>query len=206
MEEIEERLKNNKQKIIDLFLKNVKGVNIILNSNNNHCGNEGYWLETKMNIKHNNKNKPDLYGYEMKKNSVKISFGDFSASEYLFSSKKSYIKEYNKWTNDINITKNDYIKYFGKKNEKKNNRYSWSGSCVPTYNNWNYSGQNLLFNENNDLCIYYQFDKDERITKYQLPSFLQTTEKIVIAIWKKSKLENHINNKFNKKGFFICKK
>jgi hypothetical protein len=159
-----------------------------------------------MNIKHNNKNKPDLYGYEMKKNSVKISFGDFSASEYLFSSKKSYIKEYNKWTNDINITKNDYIKYFGKKNEKKNNRYSWSGSCVPTYNNWNYSGQNLLFNENNDLCIYYQFDKDERITKYQLPSFLQTTEKIVIAIWKKSKLENHINNKFNKKGFFICKK
>ena len=29
---------------------------------------------------------------------------------------------------------------------------------------------------------------------------------IIIAIWKKSKLETCINNKYNKKGFFICKK
>jgi len=167
----------DKQKIIDLFLKNIKGIDIILESNN-HCGKEGYWLETKMGVKHNDKNNPDLYGYEMKKNSSKISFGDFSASEYLFSSKKSYIKEYNKWIDDIKITKNDYIKYFGTKNEKKNNRYSWSGSCVPTYNNWNHRGQNMIFNENNDLCIYYLFDKDQKTTKNELPYFLKTNKKI----------------------------
>lgn len=77
---------NDKQNIINLFFKNVKGIDVILESNN-HCGREGHWLEKKMDIKHNNKNEPDLYGYEMKKNSSKISFGDFSASEYIFSSK-----------------------------------------------------------------------------------------------------------------------
>jgi hypothetical protein len=183
----------------------VKGVEIILKSNN-HDGKEGHWLEKKMGIKCNKRNEPDLYGYEMKKESSKISFGDFSASEYLFSLKKLYIKEYNEWCDDISITKNNYIRYFGTQNEKKNNRYSWSGSCVPTYDNWNYCGQNILFNENNDLCIYYLFDKDERTTKDKLPSFLKTNKKILIAIWKKDKLEGHINNKFNKKGFFIVKK
>lgn len=40
----------NKQKIIDLFYLNVKGVEIDLsNINNKHCGKEGHWLETKMN-------------------------------------------------------------------------------------------------------------------------------------------------------------
>ena len=41
-----------------------------------------------MEISHNSNNEPDILGYEMKKNSSKITFGDFSASEYLFSKKK----------------------------------------------------------------------------------------------------------------------
>jgi hypothetical protein len=31
-------------------------------------------------------------------------------------------------------------------------------------------------------------------------------DNIVIALWRRPKLTQHINNKFNKKGFFICKK
>ena len=58
----------DKQEIITLFNNNVKGCEISLEGQNiNHDGKEGYWLETKMGIKHNKKNEPDINGYEMKK-------------------------------------------------------------------------------------------------------------------------------------------
>lgn len=66
--------------IIKLFNTNVKDKKIEI-IGKKHCGSEGHWLETQMGIKHNSKNLPDLFGYEMKKNSKKITFGDFSASE-----------------------------------------------------------------------------------------------------------------------------
>ena len=78
----------DKQDIITLFNNNVKGVEIILEGKNaKHCGKEGHWLETKMGIKQNAKNEPDINGYEMKKSSSKTTLGDFSASEYAFSGK-----------------------------------------------------------------------------------------------------------------------
>ena len=59
----------DKQHIIKLFITYVKGVKICLEGKNiNHCGKEGHWLETKMGIKYNAKNEPDINGYEMKKN------------------------------------------------------------------------------------------------------------------------------------------
>lgn len=162
----------------------------------------GYWLEKQMNIIHNDKNEPDIFGYEMKKNSSKITFGDFSASEYLFSKKKYDIEQINNWKKDVNkITRDEFIKYFG---TLKNNRYSWSGSCVPRYNCWNSCGEMLYFNNNLDLCISYSFEKDTREDKHSYPEFIK--DNIIIAIWKKDKLEQHINKKFNKNGFFICKK
>jgi hypothetical protein len=191
----------NKQLIINKFMINVKG-KLFLNKNSLHCGSEGHWLETQMGIIHNSKNEPDILGYEMKKNSSKITIGDFSASEYLFSKKKENI---NKWNNgEINITRTDFIKYFGTSKLSKNSRYSWSGACVPTYGNWNTSGQMMIFNDKLDLCIYYSFEKDTRQSRYTYPIFIQ--KDIIIAIWLKSKLEKCINNKFNDKGFFICKK
>ena len=44
-----------------------------------------------------------------------------------------------------------------------------------------------------------------RSRKNNFPLFLQN-ENIVIALWKSDKMINHINNKYNQKGFFICKK
>ena len=56
-------------------------------------------------------------GYEIKKSSSKISFGDFSASEYLFSNKRENIERINEWKKEeYKITRDDFIKYFGKKN------------------------------------------------------------------------------------------
>ena len=69
---------NDKQHIITLFNNHVKGVEICLEGKNiNHSGKEGHWLETKMGIKNNAKNEPDINGYEMKKFSSKTTLGDF---------------------------------------------------------------------------------------------------------------------------------
>jgi len=185
---------NDKQKIIDLFNKNIKNKDINLNDYNiKHNGKEGYWLEKNMNIKHNSNNIPDIYGYEMKKGSSKITFGDFTASEYLFTNKK------------YDISRDNFIKYFGNFNKNKN-RYSWSGSCIPQYNIWNENGQILKINDNNDICIFYSYSKDKRINKnIHIPINIQI-DNLLIVIWYKDKIKNHINNKFNNKGFFICKK
>ena len=198
----------DKQQIITLFNNNVKGIEIILdNQHINHCGKEGHWLETKMGIKHNSKNEPDINGYEMKKFSNKTTLGDFSASEYAFSkkNKRTNINILNNWTDKIKFTRSDFIKTFGNLNPNKNNRYAWSGSCVPKYNDWNFNGQILEINKNNDVIIYYSFSKDTRSEKINFPTFLQN-DNIVIALWKTEKLKSHIDKKFNNKGFFMCKK
>ena len=204
---IKNKLENkleNKEKIIELFNTNVKGKKI--KKNKSHYGSEGYWLEEKMGLKPNCKNKPDIFGYEMKKDSRKITFGDYSASEYLFSNKKPIIECVNCWKeNEIHISRDNFIRYFGAPNKLKNNRYSWSGTCVPKYGYWNSFGQIMYFNNQLDLCISYSFEKDSREIKNTFPKFLHTNN-LLIVIWKCCKLKDHINNKFNKKGFFICKK
>ena len=90
-------------------------------------------------------------------------------------------------------------------NKLKDNRYSWSGKCVPKYNIWNHCGQILTINERNDIIIYYSYTIDKREYKVSFPDFLKK-DNIVIALWKQEKLSQNINNKFNKKGFFICRK
>ena len=77
----------NREKIVKLFIDNVKGnIADTSSSNQNHDGKSGHWLEKKMGITHNADNKPDLFGYEMKNETTsgKISFGDWSADEYIF--------------------------------------------------------------------------------------------------------------------------
>jgi hypothetical protein len=196
----------DKQYIITLFNKNVKGVDIC-SEGKNHCGEEGHWLEKKMGIKHNAKNEPDINGYEMKKSSRKITLGDFSASEYVFSekNKRNRINTLNNWTDEIKLSRSDFIRTFGNPNPNKNNRHSWSGKCVPTYNNWNSNGQTLTINEHDDIIIYYSYSKDTRCIKVDFPLFLQN-DNIAIAVWTYAKMKPHIDKKFNNKGFFICKK
>lgn len=172
-----------------------------------HDGKEGHWLETKMGITHNNRNEADINGYEMKKCSKKITLGDFSATEYLFSKNRHLIDKINNWENleTGKIDRSEFIKIFGNPNPAKNNRHSWSGKCVPKYNTWNSNGQILTITEKNNIIILYSFSKDTRSIKTKNPIFLQK-DNVVIAFWRASKLTQHIDNKFNKKGFFICTK
>jgi hypothetical protein len=198
-------LSQDKKEILERFNRNVRGVEICLEGNAKHCGKEGHWLETKMGLVHNSKNEPDLNGYEMKKHSNKTTLGDFSASEYLFSKNRPNINALNNWTDAFSVSRPNFIKTFGNPNAAKNNRYSWSGKCVPTYNYWNANGQTLGVTDNHDLCVYYSFLHDTRPEKETFPAFLQGGS-VVIALWKAEKMRAHIDNKFNQKGFFMCKK
>lgn len=194
--------------IINLFNNNVKGKEPCGEGmNEKHCGKEGYWLETQMNIIHNSKNEPDICGYEMKKSSNKISLGDYSANEYAFSgkNKRNHINSVNNWTDEIRIKRYEFIMYFGNPNLNKNNRYSWSGTSFPKYGDWNENGQTLVISPENDILIYYSFSKDSRDTKSSFPEYLQKDD-VLIAVWKNDKMNQNINSKFNKKGFFMCKK
>jgi MvaI/BcnI restriction endonuclease family len=201
----EEEIKEKIRRRFDEFVKNRTIDTSSLNQFSD--GKEGYWLETQMGVKHNSKNGPDIRGFEMKKDSKKITFGDFSASEYLFSQNQPIIEEYNCWANgEGHITRKEFIKYFGNPNYKKHGRLSWSGKCVPKYGEYNECGQGLFISEENDIFILYDYEKDEREhNKDKNYEFLKGEPKI-IAVWTSDKMRNHINNKYNSKGFFICVK
>lgn len=194
---------SDKVKIIQLFNNNIKNKSYSP-VNKNHCGSEGYWLEQQFGIKNNNNNAPDIYGYELKKESKTISFGDYSASEYLFSKHKPFINIYCKLYGyePINVTRSDFMKYFGSYNYDKE-RYSWSGSCIPKFFKWNNYGQTFVVNNNDDLMIIYNSKYDKMHN--DIPDIF-VNKYIVLAIWKKEKLSENINKKFNQKGFIICKK
>lgn len=102
------------------------------------------------------------------------------------------------------MTRDEFIKYFGNPNKKKHNRCSWSGKCVPIFGEYNECGQILKVDKNNNICIFYKYNKDKR-THSKEYEFLKTG-KILIVVWLKNKMERHINKKFNSNGFFICKK
>ena len=195
-----------KLRIISMFRENVKGKKVDTNTQNTkHCGKEGHWLEQQMGIQHNSRNEPDIDGYEMKKESSKTTLGDFSATEYAFSKNRTTINEMNHWTTDVSMTRSAFIRYFGNPNCQKNNRYSWSGSCVPRFGSWNSCGQILSVTAHDDIVIQYSFDKDTRETKHSIPEIFRSNT-IVIAFWKADILKRRIETKFNQKGFFICKK
>lgn len=150
-------------------------------------------------ISRNNKNEPDILGYELKISSTKITLGDFSACEYLYEKLKSKNKKI-----EPKCTRSEFITYFGTHKENKN-RYSWSGSCVPKVNNYNDCGQILVI-ENDDICIYYSYEKDKRSHKENFPDFLKTEDKMLIALWYKEKMKKNIENKFNVNGVVIAQK
>lgn len=205
-----------KEKLILKFNENVKGKKPDLSGKNiRHDGREGHWLERQFGITANCDNLADIYGYELKDQTTsgKTTFGDWSANRYIFSSGEySYL-----FIGNTNFEKrNHFLKIFGKPNEAKNGRYSWSGSPCPKINNYNFFGQKLIINKTQDIEAIYNFDKDQRSDKYTIiPIELQKKE-IVIAKWfglsspsssRTDKcIKEKLEDKFNDNGWFTCKK
>lgn len=117
--------KHGISEIIDKFNINVKNVPILFDEsvvNLKHSGKEGLWLERKLGLTPNCFNQPDINGFEIKNTIMDskkpISFGDYSASEYLFSKHNSYIMQYNQnncfSVDDVNTcTRSDFLRIFG---------------------------------------------------------------------------------------------
>ena len=200
----------NKEKIIELFYKNVKGKKSDTSANNQkHDGKDGHWLETQMGIKHNGDNEPDLFGYEMKNQTTsgKITFGDWQANEYIFIHGRGKTPVRNDTNRDYNLSRDDFFKFFGKPNDKKNGRLSWSGIPCPTYfNQTSEYGQLLTMDDEENIVILYNYVEDKRINKNEIiPNYLRV-KNIVIAKWYKESLKLKLERKFNQKGWFTCTK
>ncbi len=183
-----------KRRIVELFYKEVKGkIPDTSGANIAHDGKGGHWLETRMKIVHNRKNEPDLWGFEMKNyTSIKTTFGDWSASYYIFKDKK------------YNITRDQFIMIFGTPNPKKNNRYSWSGKPTPKINSYSSCGQILEIDDNNNILAIYSFKKDCRTDKAKIVPKEMQKDNLVIAKWDVEMMKKKVERKFNKLGWFKC--
>jgi len=200
---------NNKQSIIDKFNKNVKGkAPNTTSSNQAHDGKEGHWLEKQMGISHNSDNAPDLFGYEMKNQTTsgKITFGDWSADEYIFLHGRGK-KKVNSVNANYQISRSDFFKIFAQPNSQKNGRLSWSGTPCPTYfGDTTTFGQHLTMDSNGDIIITYNFSLDKRNNKSSLVPKNMQIDNLVIAKWKSETLKRKLEDKFNQNGWFTCTK
>lgn len=194
-----------KKKLIKLFLAKVymRSPNTEM-SNINHDGAAGDWLHLQFGQKKDSANEADFWGYECKNDtSSKTTWGDWTANYYIFE--------------DLNakIDRSEFLRIFGTPNIKKNNRYSWSGREVPTYDGHVTSfGQSMHVDKDNNISIHYNFEKDARNNKANIvPKHLQITD-LLLTKWigykcnnvsRKTSLEEKVNKKFNQKGFFKCK-
>jgi len=185
---------DDKNRIIELFNKNVRNKSAITStSNEKHDGKKGHWLEDAMGVKKNSSNTPDLFGYEMKNNTTnKTTFGDWSADHYIFSGRQKL------------ITRDQFLMIFGKPNSEKGNRYSWSGEPCPNIHRFNNFGQKLQIDEQYNVIAIYNFNEDKRVNKKEIvPSSLQMNS-LILAKWSHIKLRKNLETKFNQKGWFKC--
>jgi len=197
-------MEKEKKTIIDTFLNNVAGKKFdhsACNYNARHDGAEGHWLETLMGLSHNASNAPDLLGYEMKKGTKsKTTFGDWSPDIALWKERKPY-EEIHRLDRD-----SEFLKFFGKPNEKKRGRPSWSGEPAPKINHYNSFGQILDVDNEQNIRALYSYSKDSRANKSTLLPVFFHKEELVLAIWEKESLKGKLERKFNQKGWFKCYK
>lgn len=197
------------KEIIQAYLKNVHGkIPDTSSSNQKHEGREGHWLESQMNVKFNADNAPDLLGYEMKSNTQsKTSFGDWSASYYIYKDESFFPELSEKKGRErfavIRKNKSQFLKMFGR---AVNGRYSWSGTPCPkrVTDETNGFGQKLIITNDNSLVIAYSFSKDKRDNKSDLVPKKFQKENLTIAKWDAAWIKEKVESKFNQKGWFKC--
>ena len=205
---ISNKQKDIKEKIIRKFRENVVGLCPPKN-NTKHDGMLGHWLEKKLGKKPDSDNNADFWGYECKNHSKsKTTWGDWSANYYIFEDK------------NFNLNKDEFIKIFGKFNKEKN-RYSWSGSHVPSKCGYiTPFGQSLKIDINKDISIHYNYNRDMRGYKSSLIPDNLKKEDLLLLKWVgleknnsleknsskklKDSLEAKVEKKFNQYGWFKC--
>jgi len=178
------------KRIISLFRSNVRGKSQPTKGNQ-HDGFVGNWLEEQFGVPKNNRNEPDIDGYELKKDSNPISFGDWSADYYIFKGTKAQ------------CTRLDFLMNFGRYDEEKDH-YSWSGEYVPKYGEWNKAGQRLHIDNQGNIFAIYNWRQDHRANKEQVVQSQFRNGTLVLACWKADSLRTKVERKFNVNGWFTC--
>jgi hypothetical protein len=205
----------NKRLIIDNFRQNVKGRSAdVTGINQRHDGRYGHWLEQQFGILANGTNVADYLGYEIKNEttSSKTTFGDWSANRYIFKN-GLFVRSFNGSTQ--RERQDDFCRIFGKRNELREGRYSWSGTPVPKIYGYNTFGQILVIEDNLDITARYSFSQDLRPDKHSIVPVNMQREDLVIAQWfgimspstnRADKcLKYKLEDKFNDRGWFTCK-
>lgn len=190
---------DTRKKIVETFMKNVYGRKAdTTGADPKHSGKEGHWLEKQMGVQPNASNEPDLMGYEMKnQTNNKITLGSWDPNYWAFRNP------------EYGITRDDFLKIFGKANPEKNNRMSWSGSPVPKINGTNSFGMKTVIHDDDSVSFFYSFSSDKREDKQsKVPANLRV-ENLEICRWNtsgKKSLRDKVENKFNQNGWFMCVK
>lgn len=189
-------LERIKKIIVRQFYAQVKGKRPDTSaSNKKHSGKEGHWLEKQMGIKHNASNAPDLHGFEMKNQTrSKTTFGDWSADYYIFKDKA------------YEMTRDDFLRIFGMPNPEKKGRFSWSGKPCPKVGAHNICGQIMMVDSKNNILAVYDYSKDGRPDKAKIVPKVMQKKNLVLAKWEAGILSQKLERKFNKLGWFQCKK
>ena len=190
-----------KQEILRKFRQEVQGVAPDLRKfNSRHDGAEGDWLTKRMGLTVNGKNEPDFKGFEMKKESPKTTFGDWSPNIALY--KKDKI------TSQRRMTRLEFLQIFGRlstdQTGRKMGRYSWSGNVFPKVNQINDFGQTLVIDSSNNVIARYSFTHDQRDSKQRIvPEDLQRSN-VMLVQWSAEFLQIKLEKKFNNFGWFKC--
>lgn len=161
-----------------------------------------------MEIRHNADNEPDLLGYEMKNQTAsgKITFGDWSADEYIYLHGRGKNK-INSTNRNYQIARDDFFQIFGKPNILKDNRLSWPGTPCPTYyGDTTAFGQFLTMDNNENIIITYSFSNDQRPNKINIVPTNMQVDNLIIAKWNSHSLRGKLERKFNQSGWFTCTK
>lgn len=187
----------NKRKIIALFFANVKGRKAdVSHLTEGHDGKYGHWLEAAMGIARNGNNAPDLLGFEMKNTTLsRTTFGDWSADYRIFSVRSGG-----------SMSQDDFLRAFGQPNIAKNNRMAWSGRIVPNIKDFNYAGQKLVVDSDNNILAIYSYSKDTRKNKDTVVPEAYRIENLTLAKWSADYMKARVENKFNQNGWFKCLK
>ena len=217
-----------KSLIIKTFKENVEGTKPSSQElNANHDGAEGHWLEIKLGKKPDASNEADFWGYECKNDTTgKTTWGDWTPNYRIYYDKNFFNSAKNSDNQD------EFVRIFGKKNPNKKNRFSWSGTPVPTrIGNISPFGQSLEIDEYKNIIIIYSFSKDTRKDKSSIIPSIMQKDNLVLMTWfgtasnfesyktiaendeniffqnhTQRSLEHKVINKFGEHGWFKCLK
>ena len=198
-------------RIKELFDSNVRGkFPSLSDSSKSHDGSDGHWLQVQFELEADNKNAPDIFGFELKNGTkTKTTFGDWTADEYVFFShqacKSSAAKaaRCSKCSNS-KISRDEFFQIFATPNPKKNNRLSWSGEVFPKVGKVNKFGQVLTVQSDGEVRAEYSFEEDQRLDKNRIVPADFRNGRHILGRWKAATLQSRLEEKFKVNGWIKC--